>query len=313
MEKDSKILILGGNGLLGSAINRELKKHDYQKILSPRSYEVNLLDKNSINSFLKVENPEYIFMVAGLVGGIMGNKKRQADFLYQNSIMILNLLESAKENSLGSKILYTGSSCIYPRENPQPIKEERFMKGELEETNKGYAVAKGMGIVAGQLYREQYGLNTISAMPTNLYGLNDTYDLENGHMIPGLIKKFLLAKRDGEDITLWGTGNPRREALYSEDCADALIYLMKNYSSPEIVNIGTGFDYSIKEFAEILKKELKINVNLKWDLSKPDGTFEKRTDISRLKNIYLKFSPRSFEKGLSEIINNKDELKRILS
>ena len=313
MEKDSKILILGGNGLLGSAINRELKKHNYQNILSPRSKEVNLLNKNSIDNLLKSEKPDNLFMVAGLVGGIMGNKKRQADFLYQNSIMILNLLESAKENSLGSKILYTGSSCIYPRENPQPIKEERFMKGELEETNKGYAVAKGMGIVAGQLYREQYGLNTISAMPTNLYGLNDTYDLENGHMIPGLIKKFLLAKRDGEDITLWGTGNPRREALYSEDCADALIYLMKNYSSPEIVNIGTGFDYSIKEFAEILKKELKINVNLKWDLSKPDGTFEKRTDISRLKNIYLKFSPRSFEKGLSEIINNKDELKRILS
>ena len=251
-------------------------------------------------------------MVAGLVGGILGNKKRPADFLYQNSIMILNLLEGVKNNSSKSKIVYTGSNCIYPKENTQPINEDRFMAGKLEETNKGYAVAKGIGVVACQLYREQYGIDAVCAMPTNLYGLNDTYNLENGHMIPSLIKKFLLAKENGRAITLWGSGSPRREMLYSEDCADALIYLMQNYSSKEIVNVGTGFDHSIKEIAEMLKDELSWDGKINWDSSKPDGTFEKRKDISRLKNIYPEFNPRGFKDGLRCILNNKQELERIL-
>lgn len=312
MKKDSKILILGGNGLLGSAIMRVLKRQEYQNILTPRSSEVNLLEKSEIEEYLEKENPEYIFMVAGLVGGILGNKTRPADFLYQNSIMILNLLEGIKNKSRESKILFTGSTCIYPKENPQPINENRFMCGKLEETNKGYAVAKGMGVVACQLYREQYGIDAICAMPTNMYGLNDTYDLENGHMIPSLIKKFLDAKEKGGDITLWGTGSPRREALYSEDCADALIYLMNNYSSSEIVNIGTGFDYSIKEFAEIVNGEIGANTKINWDISKPDGTFEKRTDISRLKTIYPEFNPRSLREGVLEVLSNRREIKRIL-
>jgi GDP-L-fucose synthase len=312
MEKDSKILILGGSGLLGSAVKRVLKNQEYQKILTPKSSEVNLLEKNEIETYLENEKPEYIFMVAGLVGGILGNKTRPADFLYQNSMMILNLLEGVKNKSLESKILYTGSTCIYPKENPQPINEDRFMQGKLEETNKGYAVAKGMGVVACQLYRKQYGIDTICAMPTNLYGLNDTYDLENGHMIPSLIKKFLDAKKSEKEITLWGTGNPRREALYSEDCADALIHLMKNYSSEDIVNIGTGFDYSIKEFAEIVNDEIKANTKINWDSSKPDGTFEKRTDIQKLKSIYPEFNPRSLREGIEEILKNEKEVKRIL-
>jgi GDP-L-fucose synthase len=313
MKKDSKILILGGSGLLGSAIKRVLKKQGYENILTPRSKELNLLKKNEIENYLKKEKPEFIFMVAGLVGGILGNKTRPADFLYQNSMMILNLLEAVKNVLPKAKIVYTGSTCIYPKENPQPIKEERFQAGKLEETNKGYAVAKGMGVVACQLYRRQYGIDTVCAMPTNLYGLNDNYDLENGHMIPSLIKKFLLAKEKGKEIVLWGTGKPRREALYSEDCADALIYLMNNYSSEDIVNIGTGFDYSIKEFAKMLDDELKIGSKLSWDTTKPDGTFEKRTDIQRLKTIYPNFSPRSFKEGLKEILNNEEEVKRILS
>jgi len=311
MEKNSKILIFGGSGLLGSAVCKILKQKGLENLIMPRSKEVNLLYKNEVDNYLEKEQPEYIFMVAGLVGGILGNEKRSADFLYENSIMILNLLEGIKNNSPKSKILFTGSTCIYPKKNPQPINEDRFMAGKLEETNKGYAVAKGMGIVACQLYRKQYEIDAICTMPTNLYGLNDNYDLENGHMIPSLIKKFILAKEKGEKIELWGSGSQRREALYSEDCADALVYLMENYSSREIINIGTGLDYSIKEFAEILKKELEFDGAINWDRTKPDGTFEKRTDIARLKKIYPEFNPRGFKEGLKEILVNEKELKRI--
>lgn len=312
MEKDSKILILGGNGLLGNAVGRVLDRQGYKNILKPRSNEVNLLEKKSIEDYLEKEAPESIFMVAGLVGGILGNKTRPADFLYQNSMMILNLLEGIKNKSPNSKILFTGSTCIYPKENPQPISEDRFMCGKLEETNKGYAVAKGVGVVACQLYRRQYEIDAICAMPTNMYGLNDTYDLENGHMIPGLIKKFLDAKEKDSSVTLWGSGTPRREALCSKDCADALVYLMNNYSSDEIINIGTGFDYSIKEFAEIINGEVGATTRINWDTSKPDGTFEKRTDISRLKIIYPEFNPRNLRDGVREVLNNKEEVKRIL-
>ena len=313
MERNSKIVVFGGSGLLGSAVSRVLNRQGFENVSLPRSSEVNLLEKNEIENYLKIEQPKYIFMVAGLVGGILGNKTRPADFLYQNSMMILNLLEGIKKFSSKSKLLFTGSTCIYPRENPQPINEDRFMCGKLEESNKGYAVAKGMGIVACQLYRRQYGIDAICTMPTNLYGLNDTYDLENGHMIPGLIKKFLIAKENGGNVILWGSGTPRREALYSEDCADALVYLMNNYSSEDIVNIGTGFDYSIKEFAEIIKREVGLKCDIKWDKSKPDGTFEKRTDTSKLKGVYSKFNPRSLREGVRELLNNKGELERILS
>ena len=313
MKRDSKITVFGGNGLLGSAIKKALTKQNFENITSPRSSEINLLEKSETEDYLKTERPEHIFMVAGLVGGIFGNKTRPADFLYHNSMMILNLLEGVRKFSPESKILYTGSTCIYPKENPQPINENRFMCGKLEETNKGYAVAKGMGIVACQSYRRQYGLDTICVMPTNMYGLNDNYDLENGHMIPGLIKKFLIAKRDNSDVALWGSGTPRREALYSEDCADAMVYLMNNYSSEKIVNIGTGFDYSIKEFADIINKEVGGEYKIKWDRSKPDGTLEKMTDIFKLKSIYPKFNPRGLKKGVREVLNNKKEIERIFS
>lgn len=313
MEENSKILILGGNGLLGSAINRVLKKQGFYNILSPRRRELNLLEKKEVEEYLCKNKPEYIFMTAGLVGGILVNKNRPADFVYQNSIMILNLLEGAKNETPNSKILYPGSTCIYPRENPQPINEERFLSGKLEETNIGYAISKIMGIIASQSYNNQYGLETICVQPTNLYGLNDNYNLETGHMIPSLIKKILLSKEKNQKIKLWGTGNPRREALYSEDCADAMIYLMKNYNSSDIVNIGTGFDYSIKEFAEIIQKEVGDMNLIEWDPSKPDGTFEKRTDIKKLKGIYPEFSPRTFKEGLREILSEDEEIKRILN
>lgn len=313
MKQISKIIVFGGSGLVGSAVVRILKKKGYKNIMTPRSNKVNLLKKSNIDEYLQNKKPDYIFMVAGLVGGILGNKTRPADFLYQNTMMILNLLESIKNFSPKTKVLYTGSTCIYPKDNPQPINEDRFMCGKLEETNKGYAVAKGVGVVACQLYRQQYKIDAVCTMPTNMYGINDTYDLENGHMIPGLIKKFLDAKEKGKDVTLWGTGSARREALYSEDCADALIYLMKNYSSDKIVNIGTNFDYSIKEFAQIINDEIGADANdIKWDTSKPDGTFEKRTDIERLREIYPKYNPRSLVEGVHEILKNKKEVERIL-
>lgn len=312
MEKNSKILILGSGGLLGSAINRILVKQGYENILLPRKKELNILEKKEVENYLEINKPQYIFMTAGLVGGILANKNRPADFIYENSIMILNVLEGAKNKIPKSKILYPGSTCIYPKENPQPINEERFLSGKLEETNIGYAVAKIMGIIACQSYNNQYGLETICVQPTNLYGLNDNYNLETGHMIPSLIKKVLLAKKNNEKIELWGSGTPRREALYSEDCADAIIYLMKNYHSSGIINIGTGFDYSIKEFADIIKEEIGDENHIEWDSSKPDGTFEKRTDISKLKSIYPKYSPRSFKEGLKGILSNEEEVKRIL-
>lgn len=308
----SKVLIFGGSGLLGSAVARVLQSKNYERVLTPRSKEVNLLEKQEVDEYIKQEKPDALYMVAGLVGGIAGNQKRNADFLYQNAMMILHVLEAVKEYSPNTKILYTGSTCIYPKENPQPITEDRFLAGKFEETNKGYAMAKSLGIVGCQLYHEQYGMNCVSVMPTNLYGPNDNYDLENGHMIPSLIKKFLIAKRDGTDVTLWGSGNPRREALYSDDAADAIVYLMENYNEPEIVNIGTGFDYSIKEFAEIISAEVGFNRNIHWDTSKPEGVFEKRTDITRLKKIYPEYNPRPLNEGVRALLSNSEELKRIL-
>jgi GDP-L-fucose synthase len=312
MEENSKILILGSNGLLGSAINRVLINKNFNNILAPKRKELNLLNRNDIEGYIENNKPEYIFMAAGLVGGIKANSDRPADFIYENATMILNLLESVKNKSPSSKILYPGSTCIYPRDNPQPINEDRFLSGKLEETNKGYAVAKIMGITACQLYNKQYGLEVLCVQPTNMYGLNDNYNLETGHMIPSLIKKIILAKKNEAKIKLWGTGSPRREALYSEDCADAIVYLMENHNSSEIINIGTGFDYSIKEFAETIQKVVGDTNSIEWDPSKPDGTFEKRTDIQRLKRIYPKFNPRSLEDGLKAILSNEKEMTRIL-
>jgi GDP-L-fucose synthase len=304
-----KISVFGSTGMLGSAIVRQLKKKNNENILIPtRSEGFDLLRKDNVDSFFEREKPEQVYMVAGLVGGIVANNTRQADFLYQNSIMILNVIEAIKNFSPETKLLYTGSTCIYPKENPQPINEERFMCGPLEETNKGYAVAKGMGVVACELYRRQYGINAIAAMPTNLYGPNDNYDLENSHFIAALIQKFVNARLEeqasvgGNEITFWGTGKPRREALYIDDCADACIFLMENYDDSMIVNIGTGYDHSIKEYVEIARKLFNYTGEINWDTSKPDGMYEKRTDITRLKSIMPEFKPRSFEEGLKETV-----------
>ena len=313
MKKNSKILVLGSGGLLGSAILKLLKKQDFKNILTPSSKGLNLLEKKEVENYIKKEKPQFIFMVAGLVGGILGNKNNQADFLYQNTIMILNLLESVKNFSKKSKILYVGSTCIYPKENPQPIDENRFLSGKLEETNIGYAISKITGIVACQKYKEQYNVNSICVMPTNMYGIGDNYDLENGHFLASLIKKFVLAKKNNsKEITFWGSGKPKREALFNEDCANALIYLMKNYNSREIINVGTNFDYSVKEYVNIMKRITNFKGKIIWDKSKPNGTFEKRTDIRKFKKIFPEFKPRSFEEGVKEILGNEKEVERIL-
>jgi len=309
MKKHNLIAVLGGQGFLGQAVVRQLKKQDYTNITVPQRRTLNLLDKSQVDNYFKDTPPEYIFMVAGLVAGIAGNMKRPADFLYENSQMILNLLEAIKNYSPTTKILFTGSTCIYPKINPQPINEDRLLMGPLEETNKGYAIAKILGIVAGQLYRQQYGLNAIAVMPTNMYGPHDNYDLENGHFLPSLIKKFVDAKINNIPLVFWGTGQPRREALFVDDCARACIYLMNNYNDPQIVNIGTGFDYSIKEFIEILQTVLNYQGEITWDMTKPDGTFEKLTDITRLKNIMPEFSPRSFLEGVKETLAEDFKIK----
>lgn len=308
MNKDSKITVFGGTGMLGSAIVRQLGKKGFANVNAPSRKEgFDLLSKEKVDNYFEVYKPDFAFMVAGLVGGIQANNKRQADFLYQNSVMILNVLEAVKNYSPHTKILYTGSTCIYPKENPQPINEKRFMMGPLEETNKGYAVAKGMGIIGCQLYRKQYGINAIAAMPTNLYGLHDNYDLESSHFIAAMIVKFVNAKKNETPLQFWGTGKPRREALYADDCADACIYLMQNYNEPEIVNIGTGYDHSIKEYIDIAEKVFNYDGEILWDTSKPDGTFEKRTDITYLKSIMPEYNPRTFEEGLKTVL--KDDFK----
>ncbi len=303
MKINDKIVVFGGNGMLGSSVVRMLRKQGYNNIITvSKGDKCDLLIQERVNDFFKDTKPDYAFMVAGLVGGIQANNTRQADFLYQNALMILHVLESLKNYSPNTKLLFTGSTCIYPKENPQPINENRFMMGPLEETNKGYAVAKGMGIVGCQLYRMQYGINAISVMPTNMYGPNDNYNVETGHFIGALVIKMLNAKKTGVPPTFWGTGKPRREALYVDDCADALIYLMKNYNKPEIVNIGTGFDYSIKEYVEIAKKIIGYEGEIKWDTTKPDGMYEKRTDISYLLSLMPEYKPRTFEQGLKDVI-----------
>lgn len=308
MNQSSKILVLGSKGLVGSSIVRRLKDQGNTNILTPSHKVLDLIDRAQVEKYIKNNKPDNIFMVAGLVGGIMGNKNANADFLYVNSMMILNLLESVKKYSPKSKILYTGSTCVYPKENPQPIKEERFLSGPLEDTNKGYAIAKILGIVGGQLYRQQYGMDVISIMPTNMYGINDNYDLVSGHFIPSLIKKFVDAKKNNlKEIEFWGSGKPRREALYVDDCADACIYLMENYSDSEIINIGTGIDYSIEEYVNMMKELTKYNGKITWDRSKPDGTMLKQTDITKLKSIMPSFSPRSFEEGVKEVLEKDFE------
>ena len=285
MGKNSKIYIAGHNGLVGSAIVRELKKSGYSNIITRTREELDLTSQSAVEDFFAGEKLEYVFLAAAKVGGIMANDTYPADFLKDNILIQTNITDSAYKNDV-EKLLFLGSSCIYPKNSPQPIKEEYLLTGELESTNKAYAIAKITGIIMCQSYNKQYGTNFISAMPTNLYGENDNFDLETSHVIPAMVRKFDDAKNSGaKEVVLWGTGNPKREFLHVDDLANACVFLMNNYDDSEIINVGTGRDLSISELAELIKKTVGYEGNIVWDKSKPDGTLRKLLDVSRIQRL----------------------------
>ena len=282
MEKNAKIYIAGHRGMVGSAIHRKLMEKGFTNFVLKTSKELDLRNQQAVSDFFQNEKPEFVFMAAAKVGGIIANNTYRADFLYENLAIQNNVIHSAYENKV-TKLMFLGSSCIYPKLAPQPLKEDYLLSGFLEETNEPYAIAKIAGIKLCEAYRTQYGCDFISVMPTNLYGPNDNYDLQNSHVLPAMIRKFHEAKvSENQEVNLWGTGSPMREFLHADDLAEACVYLMENYSQPEFINVGTGKDVTIKELAETVKEIVGFEGNLNWDTSKPDGTPRKLMDVSRL-------------------------------
>jgi GDP-L-fucose synthase len=282
VEKDSKIYIAGHRGMVGSAIHRKLQEKGFTNFVLRTSKELDLRNQQAVSDFFQTEKPEYVFLAAAKVGGIIANNTYRADFLYENLAIQNNVIHSAYETDV-KKLMFLGSSCIYPKLAPQPLKEEYLLSGFLEETNEPYAIAKIAGIKLCEAYRSQYGCDFISVMPTNLYGPNDNYDLQKSHVLPAMIRKFHEAKTaKNESVTLWGTGSPMREFLHADDLAEACTYLMENYSEPDFINVGTGTDVTIKELAEIVCKIVRFEGKLIWDTSKPDGTPRKLMDVSKL-------------------------------
>ncbi len=285
MDNGSKIYVAGHHGLVGSAIVRKLREKGYENLILKARVELDLLSQRAVDEFFEKEKPEYVFLAAAKVGGILANKTKKADFIYENLQIQNNIIHSAWKMGV-KKLLFLGSSCIYPKLCAQPIKEEYLMTGPLEETNDAYAIAKIAGIKMCQSFNEQYDTNFISAMPTNLYGPNDNFDLGSSHVLPAMIRKFHEAKVSGaKEVVLWGTGSPKREFLHVDDLADAVVFLMNNYSESEIVNIGTGKDISIKELAEKIKKVVGYAGAIVWDTEKPDGTPRKLLNVDRLHNL----------------------------
>lgn len=289
MNKDSKIYVAGHRGLVGSAIVRNLEERGYTNIIYRTHKELDLTRQVEVEKFFEEEKPEYVFLAAAKVGGIHANNTRPAEFIYDNLMIESNIIHSAYKYGV-KKLLFLGSSCIYPKFANQPIKEEYLLTGELEPTNEGYAIAKITGIELCKFYRRQYGCDFISAMPTNLYGINDNFDLETSHVLPALIRKFHEAKiNNQEEVVMWGTGKPLREFMYVDDLADALVHLMLNYSDEIHVNMGTGKDLSIGELAQIVKEVVGYEGKIVNDLSKPDGTPRKLLDVSRLEATGWKY------------------------
>jgi GDP-L-fucose synthase len=285
ISKNAKIYIAGHRGLVGSAIFRALTSAGFTNIITRTHQELDLLNKAATEAFFTAEKPEYVYLAAAKVGGILANDTHSAEFIYDNLLIETNIIESARKSGV-KKILFLGSSCIYPKLAPQPIKEEYFMTGPLEPTNEAYAIAKIAGIFMAQAYKKQYHMNIISAMPTNLYGPNDNFDLEKSHVLPAMIRKFDEANENNKkEVVLWGSGNPRREFLHVDDLAQACMFLMENYDKPEIVNIGTGEDITIAELADMVKDVVGYGGTISWDRSKPDGTPQKLLDVSKLKSL----------------------------
>lgn len=285
MDFNSKIYIAGHRGMVGSAIHRNLQKKGFTNFITRTSSELDLRNQQAVSEFFEKEKPEYVFLAAAKVGGIQANNIYRADFIYENLMIQNNVVHSSYKNGV-KKLLFLGSSCIYPKLAPQPLKEEYLLSGYLEDTNEPYAIAKIAGIKLCESYHRQYGCNFISVMPTNLYGPNDNYNLNNSHVLPALIRKFHDAKEKNESfVEMWGTGQPMREFLHSDDMADACVYLMQNYNGEKFVNIGTGVDLTIKELALLIKKIVGFNGEIKHDLTKPDGTPRKLMDVSYLHSL----------------------------
>jgi GDP-L-fucose synthase len=297
MQKNSKIYVAGHRGLVGSAIVRKLQKEGYENLLLRTSTEVDLRNQEAVKEFFEAEKPEYVFMAAAKVGGINANNIYPADFIYDNLCIQNNVIHQSYKNAV-KKLLFLGSSCIYPKNAEQPIKEGYLLSGYLEPTNDAYAIAKIAGIKMCQSYHKQYGCNFISAMPTNLYGPGDNYDLKNSHVLPALLRKFHEAKLNSEPaVTVWGTGKPRREFLHADDLADACLFLMNHYNSPEIINIGVGKDIAIGEMAQMIKNITGYEGEILFDTSMPDGTFRKLLDVSKLNSLGWKANI-GFEEGV---------------
>jgi GDP-L-fucose synthase len=285
MEKSAKIYIAGNTGLVGSAILRTLKAQGYSHFILRTIEELDLTKQSLVESMLQQEKPDYVFLAAAKVGGIQANNTYPADFIYINLQIQTNIIHAAYLAGV-KKLCFLGSSCIYPKFAPQPIKEDSFLDGKLEETNKPYAIAKIAGIEMCQAYNRQYGTKYISVMPTNLYGLYDNFDLKTSHVMPALIRKFIEARKEGApSVTVWGTGSPKREFLFVDDLADACVYLMNHYDDSGIVNIGVGEDLTILELANIIKEEVEYNGAIVFDSTKPDGTPQKLLDVSKIHNL----------------------------
>jgi GDP-L-fucose synthase len=282
LRKDSRVYVAGHQGLVGSAITRRLQAGSFTNILAASREELDLRNQDAVNQWFAENRPEYVFLVAGTVGGILANSTRPAEFIYDNMMIHATVVDAAYREGV-TKLLYLGSSCIYPRECPQPMKEEYLLTGPLEPTNEPYAVAKIAGIKLCQSYRRQYGCDFISAMPTNLFGPNDNFDLTSSHVLPALIRKFHDAKTEGRsEVVIWGTGAARREFLHVDDLADACLYIMERYGGDLHINVGTGEDLSIRELAEMVREVVYPQARLTFDTTKPDGTPRKLLDVSRL-------------------------------
>ncbi|MDR3258919.1 MAG: GDP-L-fucose synthase [Fusobacteriaceae bacterium] len=309
MDKNSKIYVAGHTGLVGNGIFKQLKELGYNNIIVKNHSDLDLLDKTKVLDFFSEEQPEYVFLAAAKVGGIQANKNNPVEFLYLNLEIQNNVIMASFKNHV-KKLMFLGSSCIYPKKSVQPMKEEYLLTGKLEETNEAYAVAKIAGLKLCEYFRNQYGCDFISVMPTNIYGPNDNFDLETSHVIPGLIRRFHEAKiNKKEKVEIWGSGKIRREFMYIDDLADTLIFLMNNYSEKEFINIGIGKDIEINELVELIKNIVGYTGKIERDLSKPDGILRKTVDVSKLDSLGWKYKielKEGLEKTYKWYLENKE-------
>jgi len=309
LTSDARVFVAGHSGLVGSAVLRRLEQEGFGNVLTATRDQLDLRDQAAVNYWFRANRPEYVYLVAGTVGGIFANSTRPAEFIYDNMMIHATVVHAAHLFDV-KKLLYLGSSCIYPRACPQPMREEYLLSSELEPTNEAYAVAKIAGIKLCQAYRRQYGRDFVSAMPTNLYGPNDNFDLESSHVLPAMIRKFHDAKLEGRDeVVIWGSGSPRREFLHADDLADACLFLMRNFDEESHINVGTGEDLTIRQLAELIGEVVHPGAHLVFDTTKPDGTPQKLLDVSRLHDLGWKHGidlRRGVESTYGWLLDNVD-------